>query len=139
MTGTKVQLYNGLLLLFSFFSSRLIFGNYSAIKVFSDIYYTLGKTPSTPGEGVQIYVTKDTTLPTWLALSYVTSNAVLTTLNVYWFFMMIKAVRKRFTPGNEKTEKVDSAEKVLVTEVEIDVSVTGSEKPSGDNVRSRRT
>lgn len=105
MTGTKFQLYNGILLLFSFFSSRLVYGNYSAIKVFSDIYYTMGQHPRTPGQGVLLHVTAETSIPSWLAFAYVASNAALTTLNVYWLFMMIKAVRKRFVPSNTKVEQ----------------------------------
>ena len=100
MTGTKFQLYNGILLLFSFFSSRLVYGNYSAIKVFSDIYYTMGQHPRTPGQGVLLHVTAETSIPSWLAFAYVASNAALTTLNVYWLF-----IRKRFVPSNTKVEQ----------------------------------
>lgn len=36
------------------------------------------------------------TLPVWLAIVYVTANTALSLLNVWWFWKMIAAVRKRF-------------------------------------------
>lgn len=130
MTGTKLQLYNGILLIFTFFASRLVYGNYSAVKVFSDIYYTMDKHPRTPGQGVLLHVTADASIPSWLAFAYVASNAALTTLNVYWFYMMVKAVRKRFVPADTKVGK--SANNVITTDepsASLATGISTSPKP----------
>ena len=44
-------------------------------------------------------------VPVWLAITYLSSNLVLNTLNFYWFGKMIEAIRKRFTPQKDKKEK----------------------------------
>lgn len=43
------------------------------------------------------------TVPFWLALTYLTSNLILHSLNFYWFGRMIETVRKRFD-GQEHDE-----------------------------------
>ncbi|KAI9370202.1 TLC domain-containing protein [Aspergillus egyptiacus] len=46
-------------------------------------------------------------VPTWLVLTYVTSNLVLNGLNYYWFSKMIETVMKRFrspTPDRERAK-----------------------------------
>ncbi|KAJ3499316.1 hypothetical protein NLG97_g432 [Lecanicillium saksenae] len=134
MTGSNLQLYNGFALLFTFFSCRLIYGPYQSYKVFSDIYALSGKNPSSPGTGVLAYVTSQTYIPQWLSFAYIASNATLTFLNFYWFYMMIYAIRKRFVASPEaKDEK-----KEAVTEVEIDLSTTASGVSSQAKPRSRR-
>ena len=139
MTGTKFQLYNGILLLFTFFFSRLIFGNYQSYHAFSDIWQTMGRHPASPGigkPGVMVFATESSTVPPWLGISYLASNTVLNTLNCYWFFMMVKAVRKRFVPAEarEKTE----GDKLRITEVELDASAVSSAVPTSNKPRSRR-
>lgn len=134
MTGSDLQLYNGLVLLFTFFSCRLVYGPYQSYKVFTDIYALMGKNPSSPGTGVFAYVTSETYIPTWLAWAYLLSNAMLTSLNFYWFYMMIYAVQKRFTaPAKSKDEKLGP-----VTEVEIAPAATASGVSSQAKPRSRR-
>lgn len=116
MTGSRAQLYNGLMLLFTFFSCRLIYGTYQSVKVFSDIYAAINAHPVLPKEispetgavlaptGVMRFATASSTVPTWLAVTYLMSNITLNSLNFYWFVMMIRAVRKRFQPA-KSTDK----------------------------------
>ena len=38
MTGSKLQLYNGIMLLCTFFGCRLCWGSYQSVRVFYDVY-----------------------------------------------------------------------------------------------------
>jgi hypothetical protein len=98
MTGTRAQLYNGIALLFTFFSCRLIYGTYQSVRVFGDILQAIDTHPSAEERlsPLMMFATKDSTVPLWLGAVYLASNLTLNSLNIYWFFMMIKAVRKRF-------------------------------------------
>ncbi|EHK26695.1 uncharacterized protein TRIVIDRAFT_90622 [Trichoderma virens Gv29-8] len=131
MTGTRAQLYNGILLLFSFFSCRLIYGTYQSYCVFRDMWPAINAHPiKTFSESpVMDFATSETTVPTWLAASYLMSNLTLNTLNFYWFIMMIRAVLKRFQP-NEKHENV--------TEVEVDLSSVASGVSMGSEPQRRK-
>ena len=46
----------------------------------------------------------------WLAITYLTSNVVLNSLNFYWFGKMIETVRKRFKPdaGKQGADEKDA-------------------------------
>jgi hypothetical protein len=103
-----VQWYNGILLLASFFSCRLLWGTYQSIRVYQDIWaglhYTDNSPPATtdlknglnhPDEGVMRFFTGEQ-IPVWLALVYLGSNVILNSLNFYWFGKMIETVRSRF-------------------------------------------
>lgn len=53
-------------------------------------------------------------VPIWLAVTYLSSNVVLNSLNFYWFGKMIETVRKRFEKkkpdeGKDGVEKQDAA------------------------------
>lgn len=125
MTGTKAQLYNGIVLLFTFFTARLIWGMGQSGRVWYDIYRALSTAPNTeymsvtptnellPGaEDMMAYAKEAGPLPLWLAAIYMASNITLNTLNVLWFGKMIKAVQKRFEPGAKDYKKEEaSAEK----------------------------
>lgn len=117
MTGTKAQLYNGIILLATFFSARLIWGVGQSVMVWYDMYRAIFVGPNTefmsvtpvneklPGtEDIMMYAKEAGPLPIWLAAIYLLSNITLNTLNFYWFAKMIKAVRKRFEPGANKTK-----------------------------------
>ena len=41
MTGSKLQWYNGMLLLAMFFSCRLVWGTYQSLRVYQDVWQTL--------------------------------------------------------------------------------------------------
>lgn len=129
MTGSRTQLYNGIILLFTFFSSRLVYGNYQAFRVFRDIWAAVDAHPSLDKSqsSVMAFATESSTVPVWLAAAYLASNLTLNGLNFYWFVMMIRAVRKRFVPTNGfVTEKPTIAEKEPVTEVGVNPSTVGS-------------
>ncbi|KAM0271607.1 hypothetical protein ACHAQH_009055 [Verticillium albo-atrum] len=112
MTGTKPQLYNGLALLFTFFSCRLVYGTYQSVMVFGDIWAAMSTVPDFdllkgPGHSADAklpeadamrFATVTSTVPMWLAAAYLISNLTLNGLNFYWFVMMIRAVHKRFQP-----------------------------------------
>ncbi|KAI1814632.1 TLC domain-containing protein [Poronia punctata] len=123
MTGSRVQLYNGLVLIGMFFSCRLVWGTWQSVMVYRDLYSGVtkgfdygavtgvGKSEGTtvPASYVETmrFVTPDTGLPLWLAVVYVASNLTLNSLNFYWFFKMIDAVRKRFEPaGPEEKQRL---------------------------------
>lgn len=129
MTGTRAQLYNGLALLFTFFTSRLVFGTYQSYRVLYDMWRAMGESPSPEAIHLasMLYVNDDTTVPTWALLSYVASNTTLNFLNFMWFYKMVRAVRKRFEPGQES-----------VTEVEVDVSTVVSGIDAKKQVHRRR-
>ncbi|KAM0517913.1 hypothetical protein ACHAQF_003875 [Verticillium nonalfalfae] len=108
MTGTKPQLYNGLALLFTFFSCRLVYGTYQSVMVFKDIWAAMNTFPglellkgasNLPGSNIPLsdamrFLTTSSTVPTWLAAAYLISNLTLNGLNFYWFVMMIRARTK---------------------------------------------
>lgn len=137
MTGSRLQLYNGILLLSTFFSARLVYGPYQSFRVFGDMYKLMGRHPTAPGSGVMRFATTDTVTPFWLAFSYLASNLTLTFLNFYWFFMMIKAVRKRFEPSTKGSTEKDKVP-APITEVELDISASASAIPPQQKARSRR-
>lgn len=132
LTGTKAQLYNGILLLFSFFTARLVFGTYHSYCVMGDLWRAMNETPSFEklSSTAMAFVSEDTTVPIWAALSYLGSNLTLNFLNFYWFFKMIAAVRKRFVPSKEPAEPV--------TEAEIDLSSISSGIPEKPKVTRRK-
>ncbi|KAL5120256.1 hypothetical protein ACEQ8H_001814 [Pleosporales sp. CAS-2024a] len=111
MTGGRLQLYNGVALLVTFFGCRIVWGTYSSILIYSDIYTALTTVPHDPmgslldnakcegnasvlaygGSGCEFG-----DLPMWLLCVYLVGNTALSLLNIYWFSQMVKAVRKRF-------------------------------------------
>lgn len=126
MTGSKAQLYNGIILIVTFFSARLIWGVWQSAVVWYDMYRGLYTAPNTefmsvtpadeglPGtEDIMMYAKEAGPLPGWLVAIYLGSNLTLTTLNCIWFSKMIKAIRKRFEPPQEtpkeKEKPVDGA------------------------------
>ncbi|ROT37045.1 DUF887 domain-containing protein [Sodiomyces alkalinus F11] len=109
LTGSRAQLYNGLVLIATFFSCRLVYGTYQSCMVLGDIWAALSTGPAMAPDGVGVsqigynvdtmgFAKGTTEIPCWLALSYLISNLILNSLNFYWFVMMIRAVRKRFQP-----------------------------------------
>jgi len=150
MTGSKAQLYNGLMLIFTFFSCRLVWGTYQSFMVARDVWTGLGGGPTTlatvtpelaqnvafPAQYAETmqYVTSSTHVPMWLAAVYIGSNLTLNFLNFYWFVKMIDAVRKRFDS--------EEPEKAAVAGFEADRSKgasTGADRTSaGLKTRPRR-
>ena len=137
MTGSKAQLYNGILLLFSFFTARLVFGTYYSYSVMGDLWRSIGASPELEKltTNAMAFVHEDTTVPIWAALSYLGSNITLNFLNFYWFFKMVAAVRKRFVPSKEPAQPV-AAEPL--TEAEIDMSSITSGVPEKTKITHRK-
>ncbi|KAI1407471.1 DUF887-domain-containing protein [Hypoxylon sp. FL1857] len=145
MTGSRAQLYNGLILIFTFFSCRLVWGTYQSILVARDLWAGLHSAPTVlatlaPEEALEAtfpsqyantmkYVSSSTNIPVWLAGIYLGANLTLNSLNFYWFFKMIDAVRKRFDP-KEKEVKVE--EKAIQ-----DQAVSTGMQPDGAELKMR--
>ncbi|KAK2609049.1 hypothetical protein QQS21_002419 [Conoideocrella luteorostrata] len=129
MTGSRPQLYNGMLLLSTFFSCRLVYGTYQSAKVFGDIGTAINSSPSVSSlnSTAMEFATGTSTVPLWLGAIYLASNLTLNGLNFFWFIMMIKAVRKRFEPEKRPQEQA-----------EVDISSTTSGVSSGEMKLHRR-
>lgn len=123
LTGSKVQLYNGVALLITFFGCRLVWGTYQSYLIYSDIYTALTTTAAShasilddgkcvgnaSGVGVGGVASCEMgELPMWLVAIYLVGNTALSLLNFYWFSQMVRAVRKRFvaSPEVQAHEKV---------------------------------
>jgi len=137
MTGSRAQLYNGIVLLFAFFSCRLVWGTYQSLRVYQDVWVAL-QSPGTrfeKGEVMRLNAHADKqVVPVWLAITYLGSNLVLNTLNFFWFGKMIETVRKRFAPEKEKVKV--KAELEMEEETESDGVVP--RKKNGAPTRFRR-
>lgn len=83
MTGTQAQLVNGIALIASFGGSRLLWGTYQSVNMYSDMWQAYSSRGENP-------------VPAWLAVAYIVSNTMLSGLNFYWFGRMITTVSKRF-------------------------------------------
>ncbi|KAM0245863.1 hypothetical protein ACHAQJ_010435 [Trichoderma viride] len=131
MTGSRAQLYNGIFLLFSFFSCRLVYGTLQSFYVFRDMWAAVNAHPTKTFSQslVMEFATQESTVPTWLAVSYLTSNITLNTLNLYWFIMMIRAVLKRFKPNEQHAS---------ATEVGVDLSLVASGVSKGTGMQRRK-
>lgn len=118
MTGSRMQLYNGIALMTTFFCSRVLWGNYQSMRIYKDVW-TAMTTPSielpTANSSIFAYMSQGgpsisnhpgaPKLPTWLVILYLGSNTMLNFLNIYWFWLMVKAMRKRFqSPKDVKKE-----------------------------------
>jgi hypothetical protein len=143
MTGTKAQLYNGIILLGTFFGCRLIWGTGQSIRVYGDMLHALNKTPSAEGlakavaqagagENVMVFAADAQPIPVWLVATYMSANVVLNGLNWFWFFKMIAAVKKRFTPASSESEKKEDGSATNGT-----ATGTNGEKAAG--LRKRRS
>ncbi|RKF83185.1 putative TLC domain-containing protein C17A2.02c [Golovinomyces cichoracearum] len=122
LSGSKTQLYNGIVLLFTFFCCRLVWGTYQSLHVLQDIWAAInhdhqsnslnfGHTTSdtavnhdllskhsSPLDYQLMRFSEDQYVPIWLSLIYLGSNLILNFLNFFWFRQMIKTIRKRFRP-----------------------------------------
>lgn len=148
MTGSKPQLYNGIALLATFFSCRLVWGSYQSALVYADMWRAVRGAPSAdylakafanPATAADrdvnlMFFSRDAVaVPVWLAAIYVASNLVLNALNWYWFVKMVAAVRKRFEPpkpGKRVALPADAVPRTKVSAVEEKDRMT---------VRHRRT
>jgi hypothetical protein len=104
MEGSPIQLYNGILLIMTFFSTRLLYGGYWSIQWYMDVFHV--STPQSSGIKQTIPLTNANampntdsknmaTLPLWLIAVFMTSNILLNGLNFIWFGKMIEAIRHK--------------------------------------------
>lgn len=144
MTGSTLQFVNGIALLFTFFSCRLIWGSYQSIRVFSDVFRAYNAGPvalldpemgklnnsTIVGNGGfkhdVLQFADGQTVPMWLAFAYLASNLTLNGLNWFWFSKMIETLRKRFDPplGTSRPEvkepmPIPEDEKVLIEGIHV--------------------
>jgi hypothetical protein len=125
MTGSKAQLYNGIMLIFTFFSCRLVWGTSQSVVVFRDIWMALhndhayapsvsdvSKNISLPirYESTMQFATESSAVPLWLAVVYLGANLTLNSLNFYWFVKMVQAVQKRFDPKAKEEREGEEEE-----------------------------
>ncbi|KAG9199743.1 hypothetical protein G6514_007968 [Epicoccum nigrum] len=145
LTGSTLQLVNGIFLLLTFMSCRLFWGTYQSIRVFGDIWAAYKAGPITfLDPAIKSYdnitatdagITERTAMlhfadghnvPLWIAFAYLASNLVLNGLNWFWFTKMIETLRKRFDPplGTRRAEKpshidIPEHEKVLIEGIHV--------------------
>ena len=107
MTGTKAQLYNGLMLLVVFFCCRLVWGAYSSFNIYRDVWNALRfdtkKTQLSTNEDMMRFGS-ERLLPLWLVVLYMSGHVTLQVLNIFWFGKMIAAVKKRFIKVEKNKE-----------------------------------
>ncbi|KAG0316839.1 hypothetical protein BGZ99_006642 [Dissophora globulifera] len=84
MTGSLLQLINGIILLTVFFFARIVFGFYMSYDTYLNVLPVSAQ------------------VPLHLMVIYSVANVVLNTLNIYWFFKMIESLVKRFQPSKGK-------------------------------------
>ena len=115
MTGGKAQLVNGVVLLVTFFGSRLVWGTYQSVMVYQDILAVLQRSATDglgsktwTGESAVMRFSDGKVLPLWLTYTYLGSNTLLIVLNFYWFWRMIETVTKRFRSPLDKRTKLAS-------------------------------
>ncbi|KAF2197213.1 DUF887-domain-containing protein [Delitschia confertaspora ATCC 74209] len=152
LTGTKIQLYNGIALLLTFFSCRLVWGSYQSVLVFTDIFRAVrygtfnpvdieapklkgSVVPSNDPMDEMWRFAGDQTVPMWLAFCYLASNLTLNGLNWFWFGKMIETLRKRFEPpfGTKKPEQEPEKEHVLVEGIDVETDME-EDAVSGEDV-----
>lgn len=91
----SVQKINGLFLLSTFFFSRIVWGFVQAYFAFSDMF--LGA------------VTYERTHPIWADGGILLSNVALNTLNVYWFYKMLRLAKRALATGSGSAQKTAAA------------------------------
>jgi len=152
MTGSRAQLYNGIVLLSMFFSCRIVWGTYQSVRVYQDVWAALHHTPA--GAAVHFDALNNSTaseidaaagnsaapihgdimrfageefVPIWLAIAYLGSNIILNALNFFWFGKMIETIMKRFQPPKEVKKEKAVAVKSTGTNGKVKIGVDGTE------------
>lgn len=103
MTGSNYQWYNGILLLISFFSCRLVWGTWQTVHFMWDSIRAVRGDPGFEPLGFFAALPLEShgyasnrPLPVWIFACVGLSNIVLNILNIFWFVKMVDAVFKRF-------------------------------------------
>jgi hypothetical protein len=126
MTGSRLQLYNGIVLLVSFFSCRILWGNYQSLCIYSDVLTALqASNVEVPlANNITVFEHPDMKfnlagtsvimkLPMWLVFVYLGCNTLLSFLNFYWFGKMVQTVKSLLQPKDEKLEDKKLKDKKL--------------------------
>jgi hypothetical protein len=102
LTGSKLQLYNGIIFTAVFFSCRIAYGWYASAVWYMDIWNALNfvQKPGTKAFPVTPFGVNDR-LDLWVVGVYTLSNLVLNTLNVIWLSQMIRT----FINGEKKSPR----------------------------------
>ncbi|KAJ1892869.1 hypothetical protein LPJ66_006090 [Kickxella alabastrina] len=88
LTGSRIQMYNAITLLFLYFVVRILFGTYMSYHMFEDLK------------------AKGTQTPVALYYFYRIANGSIIALSYYWFYLLIAAAKKRF-PSKNSTKKTE--------------------------------
>lgn len=144
MTGSRAQWYNGIILLASFFSCRLLWGTYQSLLVYQDVWaglhhagFPTSERADDPAAADVMRFAKEGSVPVWLACTYLGSNVVLNTLNFYWFGKMIETVKKRF-----RSPPADGATKAAASGQYIGggiIIVEGTQMDGGEDEADEKT
>lgn len=85
-----VQKINGIFLLSTFFSVRIVWGFFQAYRVGYDVF---------------VLTFADRSYPLWAAIGVLSSNLALDFLNVFWFYKMVCLAKRALATGSGKSSK----------------------------------
>ncbi|RUO96146.1 TLC domain-containing protein, partial [Jimgerdemannia flammicorona] len=147
MTGSIAQLINGFFLLSTFFFARLVFGFYMSFQTYRefsesslDVLAVIDRVPmfrkqiSPTSFGCAHLLFPQAPQPNPFPLRTLTvciiyglANVVLSLLNTYWFWQMVKSLARRFQPA-PKPKSTDEAQGLLLEDDRSsDLSVNASD------------
>jgi hypothetical protein len=103
MTGSSLQIYNGVALIVTFFAVRLVYGAYMSVQIYSDVWRAVhvncdiikGSNFERQDRSISSKLMANCPLPSWLLLIYLGAHVTLNSLNVYWFGAMVRAIKRR--------------------------------------------
>ncbi|KAL2913661.1 hypothetical protein HK105_206821 [Polyrhizophydium stewartii] len=102
-TGTRLQWINGIFLITTFFSVRIVFGFYQSYRYFATCYALWD------------------IVPKHLFYFYATADTILCSLNLWWFWRMIQSITSRFKGEiSEADSSYDKTHKKAAGAVETD-------------------
>ncbi|GAA5916304.1 hypothetical protein JCM6882_001076 [Rhodosporidiobolus microsporus] len=91
MTGSWAQLINGLCLVATYISARLLYGTYNSFVLWRLLL------PSASDFSAKAATARAT--PLWIRVLYLCLNILMNGLNFFWFRLMLLALLKRFKPA----------------------------------------
>ncbi|KAG0646331.1 putative TLC domain-containing [Hyphodiscus hymeniophilus] len=106
MEGSRAQLINGIFLVVTFLSVRIIYGSYTMYWLFSDIYRAVTETTyepmvySTGGKAWQLKTPLQ--LPMWIVVMHLLAETTIFVLNYVWFYKMVNLLLRRIARSNAK-------------------------------------
>lgn len=106
LAGTRLQMVNGIVLMITFASCRLLWGSYMTFTFFGDVWTAIHA--ERPSFTLYDYSPLEQPLalehhaPGWVAISFMFTHTVVMSLSVFWFSKMVTTVRKHVTSQNRK-------------------------------------